>query len=159
VDLPPHLAAERFMRSGESFLARWLPYRGVRLVWEAQLLLLPLLALLPLWKAVPLLYALRVNRILKRHYAALREAESRIERCEGPAEMRRQLEALDGLRTDLEALSRKLPAHLQRDVYHWRLHVALVRAEGLDRLRRLEERAAGAGVENGKAVENVAGPA
>jgi TRAP transporter TAXI family solute receptor len=156
VDLPPHLAAERFMRSGESFLARWLPYRGVRLVWEAQLLLLPLLTLLPLWKAVPLLYSFRVNRILKRHYAALREAERRIERCEAPAELRQQLDTLDRLRTDLEGLSRKLAAPLQRDVYHWRLHVALVRAEGLDRLRRLEERAAEAASENGKAIDNVA---
>jgi TRAP transporter TAXI family solute receptor len=144
VDLPPHLAAERFLRSGESFLARWLPYRGVRLVWQAQLLLLPLLTLLPLWKALPLLYSLRVNRILKRHYSALREAEGRIERCGSPAELRTQLETLDRLRGDLEGLARKLPAHLQRDVYHWRLHVALVRAEGLDRLRRLEERAGGA---------------
>jgi hypothetical protein len=156
VDLPPHLAAERFMRSGESFLARWLPYRGVRLVWQAQLLLLPLLTLLPLWKALPLLYSLRVNRILKRHYAALREAEGRIERCESPAGLRTQLETLDRLRTDLEGLSRKLAAHLQRDVYHWRLHVALVRAEGLDRLRRLEERADEVAPENGKAIDNVA---
>jgi TRAP transporter TAXI family solute receptor len=174
VDLPPHLAAERFLRTGESFLARWLPYRGVRLVWQAQLLLLPLLTLLPLWKAVPLLYSFRVNRILKRHYAALREAERRIERCETPADLRQELDALDRLRTDLEGLSRKLAAHLQRDVYHWRLHVALVRAEGLDRLRRLEERAnlfppaegrgeqgraAEAAVENGKSIDNVAGPA
>jgi TRAP transporter TAXI family solute receptor len=141
VDLPPHLAAERFLRSGESFLARWLPYRGVRWVWQAQLLLLPLLTLLPLWKAVPLLYSFRVNRILRHHYTALREAERRIERCEAPAELRRELGILDRLRTDLEGLSRKLAAHLQRDVYHWRLHVALVRAEGLERLRRLEGRA------------------
>ena len=40
-------------------------------------------------------------------------------------------------RTDLEALSRKLPAYLQRDVYHWRLHVAMVRTEALERWQRL----------------------
>jgi TRAP transporter TAXI family solute receptor len=138
IDLPPNAAAERFMKSGESFLSRVLPYWGVRLVSQAQLLLLPLLTLLPMWKALPVLYSFRTNRILKRHYTALREVEGQIDRCEDPAELRKLLETLDGLRTGLETLSRKLPAHLQRDVYHWRLHVAMVRAEGSDRLRRLE---------------------
>jgi TRAP transporter TAXI family solute receptor len=140
MDLPPHLAAEKFMRSGESLITRLLPYWGVRLVWQAQLLLLPLLALLvPFWRTLPLLYTFRLNRILKHHYAALREVETRLERCDDAAELRRCLELLDGLRSELETLSRKLPGHLQRDVYHWRLHVALVRTEARDRLRRLEE--------------------
>ena len=139
VELPPHVAAEKFMKSGESVVARLLPYWAVRRVWQAQLLLLPLLSLLlPFWKTLPLLYSFRINRILKRHYAALREVEDRINHCEEPAKLRQDLESLDGLRFDLASLSRKLPAHLQRDVYHWRQHVALVRAEGQDRLRRLE---------------------
>jgi hypothetical protein len=40
----------------------------------------------------------------------------------------------------MEALSRKVPAHLQRDVYHWRLHVAIVRTEAQERLARMEGR-------------------
>jgi TRAP transporter TAXI family solute receptor len=142
-DLPLHLAAERYSQSGESFLSRVLSYRAVRLFWQAQVLLIPLFALLlPFWRAFPFLYGLRINRILKRHYTALREAESRIDKCDDPAELRRCLDSLDAMRGDLESLSRKLPAHLQRDVYHWRLHVALVKTEGLDRLRRLEMKAA-----------------
>jgi hypothetical protein len=139
VELPPHVAAEKFMKSGESIVARLLPYWAVRRVWQAQLLLLPLLSLLlPFWRTLPLLYSFRINRILKRHYAALCEMEDRINHCEEPAKLRQYLESLDGLRFDLASLSRKLPAHLQRDVYHWRQHVALVRAEGQERLRRLE---------------------
>jgi uncharacterized protein len=138
-DLPPHLAAEKFMRSGESLATRLLPYWGVRLFWQGQLLLLPLLALLlPFWRTLPLLYSFRINRILRHHYKALRDLETRIETCADVLEMRKLLEALTNLRTDLESLSRKLPAHLQRDVYHWRSHVALVRAEACDRLDRLQ---------------------
>jgi TRAP transporter TAXI family solute receptor len=142
MDLPPHVAAERFMKTGESFLSLLLPYWGLRMVWQVQLLLLPSLALLlPFWKTLPLIYSYRFNHILRRHYAALSAVESRIDRCLDSAELRRCLEAVDRLRSDLEALSRKLPGHLQRDVYQWRLHVALVRTEGRDRLRRLEDRA------------------
>jgi TRAP transporter TAXI family solute receptor len=140
MDLPPHIAAEKFLKSGESLVSRLLPYWSVRLVWQAQLLVLPLLALLvPFWKTLPMLYSIRVNNILKRHYTALREVESQIDHCNDPVQLRQALAKVDGLRTDLETLSRKLPAHLQRDVYHWRQHVALVRTEGHARLRRLED--------------------
>ncbi len=45
VDLPLHDAAETYLKSGESYLARLLPYWGVRLVFLVQILLLPLLAI------------------------------------------------------------------------------------------------------------------
>lgn len=141
VDLPLHVTAERFAKSGESLLSRLLSYRGVRLVWQVQLFLLPLLVfLIPFWKTLPLLYTFRINQILKRHYTALREVEDQLDLCEDPEGLAKGLETLEGLRAGLETLSRKLPAHLQRDVYHWRLHVALVRTEGRERLRRLQER-------------------
>jgi TRAP-type uncharacterized transport system substrate-binding protein len=143
MDLPAHITAERFTRTGESFLSSVLPYRAMRLVWQAQLLVLPLLTLLPLWRALPWLYTLRINQILKRHYAALRDAEARIEGCTDPEELRRSLEGLDGLRADLARLSRKLPAHTQNQLYDWRLHVAMAREEAGRRLRQLEAPPAG----------------
>ena len=140
LDLPPHVAAEKFMKSGESLAARLLPYWAVRLVFRGQLLLIPLLALaIPFFRTLPLLYHFRVNRLLRQHYAALGRVEGHIERADGPEALRRDLEALDNLRKDMEGLSRKVPGHFQREVFHWRLHVALVRTEALDRLRRLEE--------------------
>lgn len=130
VDLPIHVAAQRFMTSGESFLSRALPYWGVRLVVQAQLLLLPTLALLlPFGKALPWLWSFRIHRILRHHYAALADVEIAIDRANNPGELRHCLQKLDRLRNELESLSRKLPGHWQRDVYHWRLHVALVRTE------------------------------
>ena len=137
-ELPAHVAAEKYMISGESFLSRLLPYWGVRLAWQAQLVLLPLLAvLIPLWRLYPAVNAFRVDRILRRKYAALRDAEQAINASDDSASLRAALDRLDVLRSDLETLSRRLPAQLQRDLYDWRLHVAMVRTEGEDRLRRL----------------------
>lgn len=138
VDLPIHLTAERFLTSGESYLSRWLPYKAMRFVWQLQLLALPLLALVPLWKAVPLLYSLRINQILKHHYLALGEVEAKVNGCADVGVLERLLEQLEGLRGELEAMSRKIPAHLQRDIYHWRLHVAMVRDEAQSKLRRMQ---------------------
>jgi TRAP-type uncharacterized transport system substrate-binding protein len=140
VDVVIHKTADTYMKSGESFLTRLLPYWGVRLVLQLRILILPLLAVwLPFVKILPMIYNYRVNRILKRHYAALREAESAIAQAHTSEELRARLQAFEHLGTDMEALSRKVPAGLQRDVYHWRLHVAVVRTEALDRLKRMEE--------------------
>jgi hypothetical protein len=91
-------------------------------------------------KILPMIYNYRVNRLLKRHYAALRTMESAIGQAGTPEELRDRLHALERLRADMETLSRKVPGHLQRDVYHWRLHVAVVRTEALERLAALEKR-------------------
>jgi TRAP transporter TAXI family solute receptor len=140
LDVPVQESAETYMKSGESFLSRLLPYWAVRLVLQLRILILPLLAIwIPFLKIVPMIYNYRVNGLLKRHYAALREAESSIARAENAQQLRQRLDVLEHLRTDMEALSRKVPAHLQRDVYHWRLHVSLVHTEALNRLRRMEE--------------------
>jgi hypothetical protein len=104
-----------------------------------RILILPLLAIwLPFLKIVPMLYNFRVNRLLQKHYAALREAENAITQANNPDDLRDRLQRLERLRSDMETLSRKVPAHLQRDVYHRRLHVAVVRTEAQDRLTRME---------------------
>jgi uncharacterized protein len=130
------------MKSGESFLSRLLPYWALRWVLRLKLLILPLVAVwVPFLKVLPMIYSWRANRLLHRHYAALREVESRIAQSDCPAELREQLQALERLRGEMEGLARKLPAAQQRDLYHWRLHLSLVRTEALDRLQRLEAQA------------------
>jgi TRAP transporter TAXI family solute receptor len=139
VDLPVHEAAETYMKSGEPFLSQILPYWVVRWMLRLKILILPLLAVwVPFLKVLPMIYAWRVNRILHHHYAVLREVETNIAHAERPEQLREWLQELDAMRTQMEGLSRKIPARLQRDVYDWRLHVALVRSEVVDRLRRLE---------------------
>jgi len=139
VDLAIHETAETYMKSGESFLTNLLPYRGMRLVLQMRILILPLLAIwLPFLKIVPMIYNYRVNGLLKKHYAALREVESAIAQADNPDDLRNRLQVLERLRSDMETLSRKVPADRQHDVYHWRLHVAVVRTEAQDRLTRME---------------------
>ena len=139
VDLPLDPTAETCVKSGESFLSRVLPYWAVRLLLQLRVVVLPLLAIwVPVLKFVPMVYSYRVNQLLKRHYAALRGLESAIGQADNPDDLRDRIGVLEQLRRDMEEVSRKVRANHQRDVYHWRLHVALVHEEALDRLRRME---------------------
>ena len=141
VDVPIHDAAERYMRSGESILARLLPYRGVLLLYRAQILILPFLVVwIPFLKVLPAIYSWRINRLLRHHYIALREVENTIQETHDPDKLRAQLQVLDNLRHEIAWISRKIPGHLQRDVYIWRSHVLMVSNEALDRLKRLEDK-------------------
>lgn len=140
VDIPLHEAAERYLRSGESLLTRLLPYWVIRIVYRAQVLVLPFLVVwIPFLKVLPAIYAFRVNRLLRHHYVALREVETAMEQDTTPGQVREHLQTLDRLRTTMEKVSRKIPGHLQRDVYHWRAHVQMVKEEGLARLKSLED--------------------
>ncbi len=130
VDIPSHPTAEQFFKSGESWLSRLLPYAILRWVLKLQLILLPLIVLwLPLAKLLPALYQYRINQLLKLHYGVLRDAETQLAKAKTQDEFERQLEALDRMQQEMERLSRKIPAHLQREVYHWRSHIALVRQD------------------------------
>ncbi len=122
-------------RSGESLISRLVPYWAMHWVVRAQFLILPLLTLwIPFFKILPLLYRYRIGTLLKKHYAALRDVETGIERADSPSELRSAIQALETLRDDMERLSRKIPAYYQQDVYHWRLHVSMVQDEARNRL-------------------------
>ncbi|OAI40049.1 hypothetical protein AYO40_05240 [Planctomycetaceae bacterium SCGC AG-212-D15] len=140
VDVAIHESAETYMKSGESALSKLLPYWGVRLILQARILILPLIAVwVPFLKILPMIYNYRVNQLLKKHYRVLRDVESAISQATNAVDLRDRIEILDHLRSAMESLSRKVPAQMQRDVYNWRLHVSLVRSEAIDRLRRMEE--------------------
>lgn len=113
---------------------------GPRLFLWVQLALLPLLAFwLPLLKAFPLLYDCRARQLLKRHYVALEEVENALEHSRTLAEWRRNCHKLNNLHRLMRDLSRKLPGYLRHEIYHWRLHIALVRSEAHRHLRRLRK--------------------
>jgi TRAP transporter TAXI family solute receptor len=142
VDLPVDDTAMAYVKTGESYLARLLPYWALRQVFQLRVLLLPLLVVwLPYLKILPMLYQWRVNRLLRRHYAALRDLETAIGRARTAAEVRELVEEMDHLRTDMEALSHKVPGHLQDKVYNWRLHVSMVRGEAVERMEHLAAQA------------------
>ena len=139
VDVPLHEAADSFLTRGESLLSRVLPYWALRWVVQLRLLLLPLLAVwFPLFKILPWLLRWRGNHILERHYALLRDVEARASDAGEADTMREIIAQIETLRGQIEGLARRLPLQHQRDLYHCRLHVALVLAEARDRLQRME---------------------
>ena len=139
VDVPLDEAAETYLTSGESFLSRNLPYRAWRWVLVLKILVLPLLAVwLPALKIAPMIIEWRHNRWLHRYYARLRDVETRLASARYPSELRDGISELEALRGDVQAGSQTLPAQQQRDLYHWRLHVALILNEATERLRRME---------------------
>ncbi len=143
VDLPLHDAADSFLQRGESFTSRVLPYWALRWVVQLRLLLLPLVAVwVPLFKILPWVLRWRGNRILERHYALLRDAETGIDAAAAPEVLRAGIARLEVLREQIEGLARRLPLQHQRDAYQCRVHVSLVLAEARDRLRQLERAAA-----------------
>lgn len=139
MDVPVNEAAETYLTSGESFLSRNLPYRALRWVLLLKLLVLPLVAIwVPLLRIAPLIAAWRKNRWLKRYYARLRDVEDKLATARMPDELREGIMQLEALREEVQAVSHKLPPQQQQDVYHWRLHVSLIRTEAHDRLGRME---------------------
>ena len=66
----------------------------MRFVWQIQILVLPILTLVPLWKALPLLYVFHINQILKRHYIALGEVEEKFNNCNDPELLQQSLDAM-----------------------------------------------------------------
>jgi TRAP transporter TAXI family solute receptor len=134
-----HEAARRYMTEGESWMSRHLPYSAVRLIAKLKLLLIPLITvLLPAFKLVPVLLRFRVRHLLKKHYESLRDVEARIREAETPEELRQQLAQAEQLRDDLSKLSGRIPGTYQDNLYHWRLHINLVREEGRERLQKME---------------------
>jgi uncharacterized protein len=139
MDVPVNEAAETYLTSGESFLSRNLPYRALRWVLLAKLLILPLVAVwVPLLRIAPMLAQWRKTRWLKRYYARLRTVEDKLATAHWPNELREGLNDLEALRAEVQAVSRKLPPQQQQDVYHWRLHVSLILTEAVERLGRME---------------------
>ena len=138
LELPQHEAARRYMEEGESWVSRNLPFWAVRLLSRVKLLFIPLIALLlPLFRFLPALSQVRVRRLIKLHYESLRDVEQRLLAADSPDAVEKELEALSQLKGELERLSRRVPGTYQDTVYQWRLHVKLVRDEGLERLEEL----------------------
>ncbi len=140
LDLPAHEAAEVYLTQGESLLSRTLPYPLLRWLLILRLLVLPLIIWLPIVRLWPEVSNWKTDRHLGRLYGILRKTEQAVAGADRPEQVREQISRLDRLATSTAALCRKVPPSRQRDVYHWRLHIALVRADATARLAELTAR-------------------
>lgn len=134
-ELTVHPAAVQFSRNGESWLSKTLPFWAVRLLSRSKLLLIPLLTvLIPVFKIWPMVVAFRVKRIMKRHYAALTAIEETILETTDPEKIRAGIGQVEALREQLDVLSDRIPSEHRNDLYHWRMHLLLVRDDALAHL-------------------------
>ena len=126
VDLAMNADAARYIRSGPSFLYRWLPYGTAVALDRLKVLLLPLVALLlPLMRIAPPLYQWRVRSRVYRWYAAVRDVDVAI------ASESADLSSLRGrlLALESEVASVSVPLAYTGEQYHLRLHIQLLRDE------------------------------
>ncbi len=134
-ELAVHPAAERFARNGESWLSKSLPFWAVRLLSRLKLLLIPLLTvLIPVFKIWPMIVSFRVKRLMKRHYAALSLVEEAILEATDPKDVLDGIARVEGLRQELVDLSDRIPHEYRNELYHWRMHLRLVRNDALAQL-------------------------
>jgi TRAP transporter TAXI family solute receptor len=135
VDLPLSPDAQRWFRSGPTFLRRNLPFWAAT-VAERLLILLPLLGI-----AIPVLnfalrgFQARYERRIHRAYGRLRALEVEARSPAGPDDRARLLERLDDL--DAEVSGLRLPANQVEHLYHLRTHIEFIR-RGLRADERVE---------------------
>ncbi len=142
VDLRIHETAEAYARSGESFIARSLPYWAVRLLWRLRVLLLPLLAVwIPAFKFLPQFYTFWAMRRIKRHYRQLRDLENAMNRAATPEALSRSVAALEALRQSMWDKTNNVPVIVQPNIYQWRIHVSEVCAAAGEKLKKMQDQA------------------
>ena len=89
---------------------------------------------IPLLRILPQISNWPADRRLSRLYASLRRQEQAIAAARTPQDIEHHLRALTTLAESCEMLARKTPASRHGDLYHFRLHVAMVRDETAARL-------------------------
>lgn len=127
VDYPLSPVAERYYKSGKTFLQRYLPFWLATLVDRSLVMLVPVIALLlPLARFAPLLYGWRVRRRIFQRYGELKFIEAELEL--DPARHTREewLSRVDAIANDANHLT--TPLAFTDMLYHLRSHIELVRA-------------------------------
>lgn len=124
--LPLAGEAERFFKSGPSFLQRYLPFWLAVLADRLVVMLVPIIALLiPLLRVAPAIYNWRVRSKVFRCYGALKFLEEDLKQRFDPAKLEEYRNRLDAL--DEEASQLRVPLAFTDLVYTLREHVNLVR--------------------------------
>ncbi len=125
--------AERYYKSGPPFLQRYLPFWAATLVDRVLVMVLPLLALIPILRAIPSVYAWRVTSRIYRWYGDLSLLENEIREDYAPERYDGYLARLDAMEERVN--KRPVPVSFAHLLYTLREHIHLVRIS-LERKRR-----------------------
>jgi len=128
--------AERFYRSGPTFLRRYLPFWVANYIARMTVMLLPLaLLLLPLFKLMPPIYRWRMRSKIYRWYAKLTALDPEYHKGEPPARLEEHLAKLDRLEEKISSLT--VPLAYSDELYQFRLHIDMLRKK-LQKAREVE---------------------
>jgi len=119
--------AQRYYKSGKSFLYRYLPFGMASLLNRILVVIVPLiLVLIPGLKSIPVIYRWRMRLRILRWYRALLVLESDLSLNMTSEKQEELLGRLDGIEQAVNNM--KVPASFADQFYALRSHVAIVRA-------------------------------
>jgi TRAP transporter TAXI family solute receptor len=131
VDLPLNEDAWRYITNGPSFLFRWLPYGTAVLLDRLKILILPFLALIPLFRIAPPLYNWRVRSKIYRWYRAVREIDAMFQNETVAGDPESVINRVKELEREVASVS--VPLSYTGELYHLRLHIGFLQ-EKLEKL-------------------------
>jgi hypothetical protein len=118
--------AQRFYKSGKSFLYRYLPFWMAGLLNRILLVIVPMvLVLIPGLKSIPVIYRWRMRLRILRWYRALLVLESGLGMDVAPERREELLARLDRIEQAVNTM--KVPASFADQFYSLRSHIAIVR--------------------------------
>lgn len=127
VDFPLSSEAERYYKSGPSFLQRYLPFWAATLIDRMIVLLIPFIAvLLPLMRVLPVIYAWRVRARIYKWYGELKFLEAEIEASTDQSSRAEWLAQLERLEDRVNHIP--TPLMYTNQLYILREHIGLVRS-------------------------------
>lgn len=126
VDFPLSSDAERYFKSGPTFLRRVLPFEAAIMAERLMILLVPLVTLLiPMFKLAPPAYRWGIRRKIYRWYRELRGIEEQWRNEEIDADADTFIRRLDEIQTQVGRIH--IPLSYAEQLYHLKLHIAFVR--------------------------------
>lgn len=126
-DFPVSPEAERYYKSGPSFLQRFLPFWAAIFVDRMIVLLVPFFALLiPLARILPALYDWRISSRINRNYGQLRVIEGELDNSAADETSANFSARLDQIEDRVNRLS--VPISYNSQLYTLRQHIDMVRS-------------------------------
>jgi TRAP transporter TAXI family solute receptor len=124
VDIPLNDDARRYIINGPSFLYRWFPYGTAVLLDRLKILVLPFLALIPLFRVAPPLYNWRIRSRIYRWYAAVRDIDAETQQGINIQDAEAFMKRLKELEKEVASIS--VPLSYTGELYQLRLHIGFI---------------------------------
>ena len=123
-DIPLNDDAQRYIMNGPTFLYRWFPYGTAVLLDRLKILILPFLALIPLFRIAPPLYNWRIRKRIYRWYAAVRTIDAETQPNTSIQDAEASMKRLRELEREVASVS--VPLSYTGELYQLRLHIGFL---------------------------------